>query len=181
MHHTVVEGQRALADPRRARTLIVLHDDGPVARELELLLALIEPHDITEVHRIRIDSNDPGSVLAALDLLQVQYTQSRPDFAVIACDRKRRGLPVRGMADPSVLAKVARLPVPIATLPGPHGGLIDALVWRAFADVDDLDQHIMTLLARELNRAELRRLEAIGRLFTRVDTEPPNGSPDDAV
>lgn len=181
MNDTDIDRQRGLADPVRARKVVVLHDDGPMAGELELLLALIEPQDITEVHRIAIDPDDPGSVRAALDRVLADHTRSRPDFAIIACDRVRRGLPVRGLIAPEVLARVAHLPVPVATLSGPHSSPIDAAAWRPFADVDDLDQYIMDLLAGELRLAELRRLEAIAGLFMHPDTLPPDVSDDDAI
>ncbi|MEL6065247.1 MULTISPECIES: hypothetical protein [unclassified Methylobacterium] len=161
-----LDRQRALADPVRARRLMVLHDDGPVGDSPEPLLRDLEAKGITVVSRVRIDPEDLGSLQAALEVVRDHVTWCRPDVVVVACDRERRGLPVRALSDSQILAELARLPVPVATLAGSRGALIDAVAWRVFADVDDLDAFVMALLAHELRLAEPDRLETIADLLT---------------
>jgi hypothetical protein len=170
-----LDRQRALADPVRARRVIVLHDDGVAMGRVGPLLLDLEARGITALSRIRIDPDDPGSVLAALEIVRDHVTWYCPDLVVIACARERRGLPVRGLAAPDVLAEIAHLPVPVVTLPGPRGGLIDAVAWRPIAAVDDFDVFMLALLAQELRLAEVERLQAIGDLLTAL------GAPDAAA
>lgn len=161
-----LDRQRALADPVRARRVMLLHDDGAVGESPERLLGDLEAKNITVVSRVRIDPEDIGSLQAALEVVRDHITWCRPDLVVVACDRARRGLPVRALSDPRILAEFAHLPVPMATLAGSHGALIDAVAWRLFADVDDLDAFVMALLAHELRLAEPDRLETIADLLT---------------
>lgn len=161
-----LDRQRALAAPVRARRVMVLHDGGAVGEGPERLLGDLEARNITVVSRVRIDPEDLGSLQAALQIVRDHVEWCRPDLVVLACDRVRRGLPVRALSDPRILAEFARLPVPVATLAGSHGALIDAVGWRAFTDVDDLDAFVMALLAHELRLAEPDRLETIADLLT---------------
>lgn len=161
-----LDRQHALAAPVRARRVMLLHDDGPVGGSPERRLGDLEARNITVVSRVRIDPEDLGSLQVALQIVRDHVEWCRPDLVVVACDRARRGLPVRALSDPRFLAEFARLPVPVATLAGSHGALIDAVAWRAFADVDDLDAFVIALLAHELRLAEPDRLETIADLLT---------------
>jgi hypothetical protein len=161
-----LDRQRALAAPVRARRVMVLHDDGAVGESPERLLGDLEARNVTVVSRVRIDPEDFGSLQAALDVVHDHITWCRPDLVVVACDRARRGLPVRALSDPRILAEVAHLPVPVVTLAGSADALIDAVAWRVFADADDLDAFVLALLAHELRLAEPDRLETIADLLT---------------
>ena len=161
-----LDRQHALADPVRVRRVMLLYDDGPVSEGAEPLLRDLEANGITALTCVRIDPEDPGSLRAALEVVRDHVEWCRPDLVVVACDRERRGLPVRALSDPHFLAELTRLPVPVVTLASSGDALIDAVAWRSFTAAAEFDAFVTALLAHELRLAEPARLEAIADLLT---------------